>query len=216
MKILRRKQIVVTALIIDYGMGNLHSVRRAFEECGANVLISDDPKDIRKATHVVLPGVGSFHDGMESLLKSGWCEAIRTEAGNKGIPMLGICLGMQLLAEKGYEGGEIKGLGLVPGTVEKMIPSSTRTRLPHVGWNEIYHTKESPVFKDIPDGTDFYFVHSYHFIPSKQENGIAMTPYCGEFVSAVMNENVFGVQFHPEKSQKYGFQVIRNFLTLNG
>jgi imidazole glycerol-phosphate synthase subunit HisH len=207
---------VATALIIDYGMGNLHSVKRAFEECGANVLISDDPKDIRKATHVILPGVGSFHDGMKNLFKSGWSEAIRTEAKNKGIPMLGICLGMQLLAEKGYEGGEIEGLGLVPGTVEKLIPADSRIRLPHVGWNEIYHTKKTSVFEDIPDGTDFYFVHSYHFIPTILENGIAMTPYCGEFVSAVMNKNVFGVQFHPEKSQKYGFQVIRNFLALNG
>jgi glutamine amidotransferase len=206
---------MTTALIIDYGMGNLHSVRRAFEECGAKVLISDDPKDIRKATHIVLPGVGAFHDGMTSLFQSGWCEAIRRESEKEGIPVLGICLGMQLLAEKGHEGGETEGLGLVPGSVEKLIPVSSRTRIPHVGWNEIYRTRENPLLEGIPDGTDFYFVHSYHFVPERQENAIAITPYCGEFASAVMHKNVFGVQFHPEKSQKYGFQVIKNFLARN-
>ncbi|MFH2066165.1 MAG: imidazole glycerol phosphate synthase subunit HisH [Pseudomonadota bacterium] len=206
---------MATALIIDYGMGNLHSVRRAFEECGAEVLISDDPKAIRKATHIVLPGVGAFHDGMTSLVQSGWCEAVRRESKKEGIPVLGICLGMQLLAEAGDEGGEIKGLGLVPGRIEKMKPDSSRTRIPHVGWNEIYRTRENPLFEGIPDGTDFYFVHSYRFVPETQEIAIAMTPYCGEFASAVMHNNVFGVQFHPEKSQKYGFQVIKNFLARN-
>lgn len=206
---------MATALIIDYGMGNLHSVRRAFEECGAAVRISDDPRDIRHATHVVLPGVGAFHDGMTSLLQSGWYEAVRHETEKVGIPVLGICLGMQLLAETGNEGGEIRGLGLVPGWVEKLIPESPQTRIPHVGWNEIYRTVDSPLFTDIPDGTDFYFVHSYHFVPVREENTIARTPYCGNFASAVMHENTFGVQFHPEKSQKYGFQIIRNFLSLN-
>lgn len=203
-------------LIIDYGLGNLQSVKRAFEECGADAFISDNPDDLKHATHIVLPGVGAFNDGMANLTRNGWTEAIRSEVLDAGIPLLGICLGMQLLARKGLEGGETNGLDLIPGIVEKLTPDTAGTRIPHVGWNEIYPSETHPLLNGIAYGTDFYFVHSYHFVLDNMQDAIAVTPYCGRFVSAIARGNVHGVQFHPEKSQKYGFQIIRNFLAYNG
>lgn len=202
----------MTVLIIDYGMGNLQSVQRAFEECGADVMISEDPGSLKRASHIVLPGVGAFCDAMRNIRRKGWYEAIRQEVLEEQIPLLGICLGMQLLAEKGNEGGKTEGLGLVPGAIRKLIPDCDETRIPHVGWNEVHQPSPNPLLEGIPDGTDFYFVHSYHFIPADASFAVAQTPYCGGFVSAVMNGKVFGVQFHPEKSQKSGFRVIQNFL----
>ena len=204
----------MNALVIDYGMGNLDSVRRAFEECGGSVLVSRNPQDIKATTHIVLPGVGSFAESMRSLREMGWVSAIRHEVLNERIPILGICLGMHLLANKGFEGGETQGLSLIPGNVRKLAPDEPSTRIPHVGWNEVYQSKASPILERIADGTDFYFVHSYHFVPANREHVAATTPYCGAFVSAVMKENICGVQFHPEKSQTSGFQVIRNFLMI--
>lgn len=202
-----------SALIIDYGMGNLQSVKRAFEECGARAFISDNPKEVKSATHIVLPGVGSFCDGMKNLEKAGWPDALRHETRENEIPLLGICLGMQLLADKGNEGGETFGLGLIPGDVRKFKPDGRDIRIPHMGWNEIYPIDREPLFYEISGGTDFYFVHSYHFEPVDVKHAIAKTPYCGNFTSAVRKKNVSGVQFHPEKSHKAGFQVIRNFLS---
>lgn len=201
-------------LIVNYGMGNLGSVKRAFEECGADAFISDEPKDLESASYVVLPGVGSFSEGIANLLEREWVSAIRYAVLKDRIPMLGICLGMQLLADKGYEGEETEGLGLVPGEVRLLKKKSQDERIPHVGWNEAHVTNNNPLFCGIPDGTDFYFVHSYHFLPINQKYVIATTPYCGGFVSSVMSGNVFGVQFHPEKSSRYGFQLIQNFLKI--
>jgi imidazole glycerol-phosphate synthase subunit HisH len=201
-------------LIIDYGMSNLGSIKRALEECCAEVVISDDPKNIKFANRIILPGVGAFADGIKNLRKLGFVSAIREIICNHNIPFLGICLGMQLLANKGYEGGEEEGLGLIPGAVKRLEPSDSSTRIPHIGWNEVYKTRDNPLFADIPDGTDFYFVHSYHFIVENSENIIAKTPYCGGFISAVTLGNIFGVQFHPEKSGKIGFQVLKNFLNI--
>lgn len=202
----------MNVVIIDYEMGNLGSVRRAFEECnGSRVVISENPKDLQDATHIVLPGVGAFADGLNHLKRKGWLESLNV-AVRQGVPLLGICLGMQLLADQGNEGGDSRGLGFISGKVTKLVPSSSEARIPHIGWNEVLKRRPSPLFEAIDSGTDFYFVHSYHFIPSTEEHVIATTPYCGTFVSAVQNENVFGVQFHPEKSSKAGFQVLRNFL----
>ena len=198
-------------LVIDYGMGNLGSVRRALEECGAEVLVSDDPADCRWADHLVLPGVGAFADGMAALTESGWVDAVRAAAAG-GVPVLGICLGMQLLAEKGMEGGEVAGLGLIPGEVVRLTPDSAETRIPHVGWNEVHQAASHPLLDGIARGTDFYFVHSYHFVPASRDDAIACTPYCGSFVSVAAAGNVFGTQFHPEKSSRAGFQLLRNFL----
>lgn len=201
--------------IIDYGMGNLMSVKRAFEECGADdVYVCTEPQELFNAEFIVLPGVGSFYDGMNNLNKKGWTKVIREIAEQGEIPILGICLGMQLLASKGYEEKEIDGLGIIEGEVKKFIIKDENERIPHVGWNEVHKPYDNSLFSDIDDGTDFYFVHSYHFMCKNKENIIAKTPYCGGFISAISKDNVYGVQFHPEKSQRSGFKLIKNFLTI--
>lgn len=199
-------------LVIDYGMSNLGSIRRALEECGADVLVSDEPGDLKEASHVVLPGVGAFGDGMRNLTDRGWPAQLTKIVVDEGIPLLGICLGMQLLADRGFEGGEHGGLGLVPGEVKRLVAGAADERIPHVGWNEIFQVGENPLLVDINDGTDFYFVHSYHFIATEDRFVVARTPYCGGFSSVVCRENVFGVQFHPEKSGPMGFKLLKNFL----
>ncbi|MBN8553986.1 MAG: imidazole glycerol phosphate synthase subunit HisH [Deltaproteobacteria bacterium] len=205
-------------VIIDYGMCNLGSVRRAFEECGASdAIVSSDFRDLASADKIILPGVGAFTKGMQNLKAGGWIEPLREAALDKKIPLLGICLGMQLLSDKGFEGGEIEGLGLISGEVRKLeskknSTSKIKERIPHMGWNEVHHDQKSILFDDIQSGTDFYFVHSYYFLPKDNKSTIGQTPYCGKFSSVIGSENIFGVQFHPEKSQKPGFQLIRNFL----
>jgi len=200
-------------VIIDYKMGNVRSVARSFEKFTSNVIVSNNPDDLKTATHIVLPGVGSFSDGIDNLEKSGLIPTLKEEVIQNKIPFLGICLGMQLLASIGYEGGEKKGLDLIPGSVKKMIPAINEP-VPHVGWNEIHKKSEHPILKGINDNTDFYFVHSYHFIPDDQKNAVTTTSYLGEFVSIVAENNIIGVQFHPEKSQISGFKIIENFLGL--
>jgi glutamine amidotransferase len=151
---------------------------------------------------------------MQHLEKRGWVPEIRKAAIEDKIPILGICLGMQLLSSKGQEGGETKGLDLIPGTVEKFAPDSPDVRIPHVGWNELVISHPNPLLSGIPNRSDFYFVHSYHFVATYPNDVIATTPYCGSFVSAVARGNIFGTQFHPEKSSKAGFRLLRNFLSL--
>jgi len=201
----------MSVVIVDHGLCNVGSARRAFEECGGQVLVSDDPSDLREASHIVLPGVGAFAAGMRELQARGWDTALRKAVRDDHIPILGICLGMQLLAEKGYEGGESEGLGLVPGQVIKMEPGKGE-RLPHVGWNDVAIEKPSVLFQSIPTGTDFYFVHSFHLATTDGDDQVASAPCCGRIAAAVERGRVFGVQFHPEKSSKAGFQLIRNFL----
>lgn len=198
--------------IIDYGMGNLGSARRAFEECGAEAAICDNPDELADADRIVLPGVGSFGDGMRNLRSGGWEPKIREALQNPEVTLLGICLGMQLLATTGFEGGENPGLNLVPGEVRRLEPTLAETRIPHVGWNEAHFGQPDPLFRGIPDRTDFYFVHSYHFVPRDSAHALTRTPYCRGFVSSVRSGNVVGVQFHPEKSSRPGFQLLRNFL----
>ena len=200
-------------IVIDYKMGNLGSVRRSLEECGANVLISQNPEDLKEASHIVLPGVGAFHTGMTNLEREGWIAPIK-DAIKSGTPLLGICLGMQLLAEKGNEGSACEGLGFLGGEVKRLQSKNSEEKIPHVGWNEVYPTKQNRLFQGIPSGTDFYFVHSYCFKVSDEDREMAYTPYCGRFTSAVMEDNIFGVQFHPEKSSKPGLRLLKNFLTM--
>jgi len=197
--------------LINYGMGNLGSVTRALQEVGGEVRLAETPEGLCDADHLVLPGVGAFGDGMRALRERGFIEPLR-ECVSAGTPLLGICLGMQLLADTGVEGGESAGLGFIPGHMEKLTTVDATERIPHVGWNEIHHRGDTDLLEAIPNGTDFYFVHSYHFVPAEEESASAHTPYCGGFVSVVARENVFGVQFHPEKSQRPGFQLLRNFL----
>ncbi|AKV01150.1 Imidazole glycerol phosphate synthase amidotransferase subunit [Labilithrix luteola] len=201
----------MTVVLVDHGLCNTGSARRALEECGASVSVTDDPSSLSSATHVVLPGVGSFSAGMQQLRTLGWDVALQAAALD-GLPILGICLGMQLLADVGFEGGETRGLGLIPGEVVRMMPAEGE-RLPHVGWNEVTARKPDALFDGIPGGTDFYFVHSFHFAAAAGDDRIATVPYAGGVVAAIRRDRVFGVQFHPEKSAKAGFQLLRNFLS---
>jgi glutamine amidotransferase len=203
-----------TVAIIDYGMCNLDSVRRAVEECGGTPIVTDRAEDIEAATHIILPGVGSFRDGMHNLKQRSLDTILHEQVVGRQIPFLGICLGMQMLATKGWEGGETDGLGWIDGEVKKLEPRGKERRIPHIGWNEVSVNGESPLLQGLARDTDFYFVHSYHFECRREQDVLARTSYCGGFVSAVGRGHVFGVQFHPEKSQRAGFHVLRNFLSL--
>jgi glutamine amidotransferase len=200
-------------VIVDYGVCNLDSVRRALEECGASVEVSGDPAALARADRIVLPGVGAFPVGMRNLADRGLDEALVREA-EAGAPVLGICLGMQLLATTGTEAGGAEGLGLVPAVVERLEPVDAERRIPHVGWNEVTAVEGHPLFAGIEPGTDFYFVHSYRMRCEDPSSEAATTPYMGGFTSAVSRGTVHGVQFHPEKSQAAGFALLRNFLGL--
>jgi glutamine amidotransferase len=199
-------------VVINYGMSNLGSVRRALEECGAQVLISENPADLAGAERIVLPGVGAFSDGMKNLSEAGWPVEIRRALASPRVALLGLCLGMQLLADKGYESGETDGLGLIPGEV-KRLSAAAEERIPHVGWNEVRVVRGVPLLEGIEDGTDFYFVHSYALNVKREADVVGLTPYGGGFASVVRRGNVFGTQFHPEKSSRAGFQLLRNFLS---
>lgn len=204
----------MSVLIVDYGMGNLASVKRALEECGANAFISDNPTDLTDCSHILLPGVGAFSDAMQRLQQGGWVEPLRRTVCDDNIPLLGICLGMQLLADVGEEGGIHPGLGIIPGRVVRLQPVANE-RIPHVGWNSVAH-QHHELFDGVPVNSDVYFVHSYHFMPADAEDIRATTPYCGNFVSAVGRDAAFGTQFHPEKSSRHGLRILKNFLTWRG
>lgn len=199
-------------LVIDYGMGNTGSVKRALEECGATeVIISHYEEDFDRCSHAILPGVGSFKDAMKNLNEAGLVNRIKKLALEDKVPFLGICLGMQLLANSSEEHGPTEGLGLINGNVQLFRPTNGE-RIPHVGWNEIRKQNDHLVLDKISDGSDFYFVHSYYFTTNNPNTIVATTPYCGYFTSVIANENIIGVQFHPEKSSFAGFQILKNFL----
>ncbi len=198
--------------IIDYGMGNLQSVRNAFEYLGVQVDILSDSKDLSKVSHMVLPGVGSFAEGMKNLRSAGWDQALLAIHGKK--PFLGICLGMQLMADKGSEGGDSEGLGLIPGSVSRL--QETGLRIPHVGWNNIQISTPGKLFNE-QMAVDYYFVHSYKFETAKKEHVIATCDY-GETFCCVAGSDEhlsYGVQFHPEKSHHSGLRILKQFLKLN-
>lgn len=205
--------------VIDYGVGNLGSVLRALEELSATPILVDRPVDMHLNDCLILPGVGSFTDCAQALRDGDWIEAIQAEVLQYERPLLGICVGMQLLAEFGAEGaGEeapqgTPGLGFVPGTVERLSAFGCTLRLPHVGWNGIAasHSRDH-LFSDIPDGTDFYFTHSYGFVARDPAHVLATADYGVRIAAAVRNGNVWGTQFHPEKSSRAGFKLLSNFL----
>jgi glutamine amidotransferase len=203
-----------TVAIIDYDMGNLDSVASAVEVCGGTPVVTRQAKDFEVATHIILPGVGSFPEGMNKIRTYSLLEILNEQVMGNKIPFLGICLGMQLLATKGFEGDETEGFGWIDGEVLRLEPPTPDFRIPHIGWNEVSFTAPGPLFKDVPSGKDFYFVHSYHLVCRNSRDVLATTPYCGNFISAVGRDNIYGVQFHPEKSQRLGLQVIKNFLEL--
>lgn len=171
--------------IVDYGMGNIDSVFRAVEECGFKPIITHNPDDFDEASNIILPGVGAFMVGIKNIYERDLDKTLKTQVFEKGTPFLGICLGMQLLAERSNEGGEARGLGWIEGEVRRFIPSHPHEKIPHVGWNEVHYKKSSLLFQDIPSGKDFYFVHSYHFVCKNNDNIVAITPYCSSFVSAI-------------------------------
>jgi glutamine amidotransferase len=207
-------------VVVDYGLCNIDSMLRALEECGARDLErASDPRSIEKASRIVLPGVGSFAAGMRNLNHLGLTEVIRHRSADRSVPFLGACLGMQLMAGSGTEGVDesgTNGLGLVPGAVVRLERKSDSERIPHIGWNEVAHTDGCALFRDIPQGSDFYFVHSYRVDLQDPRHEAGRTDYCGGFTSAIAlhDRPIFGTQFHPEKSQKHGFQLLRNFLAL--
>lgn len=200
--------------VVDYKMGNIDSVIRALKECGCEVVIASRKEHFRETSYIILPGVGSFSLGMQYIREKELDKILQEEVFEKGVPFLGICLGMQLLANKGWEDGETEGLGWINGEIKKLIPIKRNERIPHMGWNEVWLQKNSILFKHISNKKDFYFVHSYHFCCDDRSRILAYTPYCGSFVSVIGKDNVYGVQFHPEKSQKVGLKLIQNFLTL--
>ena len=194
--------------IIDYGMGNLRSVEKALEKVGGDVRVSRDPDDVRRADAVVLPGVGAFGDAMDNLRKRGLVEVIKEEVA-AGKPFLGICLGLDLIFEESDEHGLHEGLGLLPGRVE-LLP--TKLKIPHIGWNDVSIRKPSRLLDGVPDGSYFYFVHSYVVVPLQDSDILCTTDYGCDFVSAVQRGNIAAFQFHPEKSSALGLTILRNFV----
>jgi len=195
-------------------MGNLDSMARAVAECGGEPLVTAKAVDLEAATHIILPGVGCFSEAMHNLEVSGLIPTIREQASSAyRIPFMGVCLGMQLLADRGFEGGDTLGLGLIPGKVVRLETKTPEEKIPHVGWNELDIVADSPVFSGLENRRDFYFVHSYHFV-CEPSFVLATTPYCGGLNSVVGRDNVIGVQFHPEKSQRSGLRLLANFLSL--
>lgn len=200
--------------IVDYGAGNLASVCNAFEHLGCETMLCATPTEVRDCDRLVLPGVGSFRAGMDALRERNWIEGLRAWAAS-GRPMLGICLGMQLLFERGEEHGPSDGLGLVPGEVIRLTPS-VPNKVPHVGWNSLTSVVSHPLMAGVKPNVDVYFVHSFHCVPRDTKDIIAQCDFGGNFVAAVAHNNVAGMQFHPEKSQPAGVRMLDNFSTWNG
>lgn len=204
--------------IIDYGVGNLHSAVRAFRKFTDHVAVTDEAEVIAGSDALVLPGQGSFQSGIEGLAIRNLLEPVKNFISS-GKPVLGICLGAQVLLSEGHEFGKFEGLGLIAGTVEIFPPLPDHEKIPHVGWNGIYAPKsvswKKTIFENLPDRSDVYFVHSYTMRPKDPENILALANYGGhEFCAAVRSGNVFGTQFHPDVSGEVGLEIINNFLSL--
>jgi imidazole glycerol-phosphate synthase subunit HisH len=208
--------------IIDYGSGNLHSAAKAFERAArdsalpASITVTSDPQAVARADRIVLPGVGAFPDCRAGLLAiDGMAEAIEEGVRGKGKPFLGICVGMQLLAERGLEHHETAGFGWIKGAVTAIAPGDPKLKIPHMGWNNLALRRAHPVFEGVilgENGQNAYFVHSFHLVASNDQDVIATADYGGEITAAVGRDTFVGVQFHPEKSQNFGLRLISNFL----
>ena len=200
--------------VIDYGAGNLRSVMNALEFIGGKPFLAEKSSDLKKCRAIILPGVGAFGEAISGLSKPGFIDALNEEVLAKNKPYLGICLGMHFLARESHEYGVHKGFGWIDGVVRKITPSASSFRVPHVGWNDIKIKKKGTLFSSIKDPNPFfYFVHSYHFVADK-ENSSVVTSFCmhGEKITAsVQKDNIFGVQFHPEKSQSNGLKILKAF-----
>ena len=197
--------------IIDYGMGNLRSVEKALQSLGADCSILSRPRTLDHYTGVILPGVGAFGDAMTNLRRNGWVEWIR-ETVKTGIPFLGICLGLQLLFNWSEEGEGGEGLNIVAGKVIKFSPGVGI--IPHMGWNQLKIASDTPLLSGIDRDSYVYFVHSYYVVPDQAEVIAATTDYGIDFVSAIVKDNIYGLQFHPEKSQAVGLRILRNYIEI--
>ncbi|HEX4413788.1 MAG TPA: imidazole glycerol phosphate synthase subunit HisH [Lacipirellulaceae bacterium] len=198
--------------IVDYEMGNLRSVQKAFERVGQAATITSDPAVLASASRIVLPGVGAFRDAIAALRERKLVEPIRA-AIESGKPFLGICLGLQMLFDKSYEDGEYEGLGVIPGEVVRFkVPAEYK--VPHMGWNQIRFQRRPPIFEGVEEGAHFYFVHSYYVVPRDSSVIATETEYARPFCSSIWRDQLFAVQFHPEKSQAAGLRVLKNFAEL--
>ena len=204
--------------IVDYKSGNISSVINSFKEVAENkvkIEVTSDVSKIKSTDKVVLPGQGSFKSCVDALQSiKGLVDCLNEFVMNKKKPLLGICVGLQMFADVGYEESETKGLGWIPGKVTKIDNQNGKYKLPHIGWNQINLVKDSKIFRDIKDKSHMYFVHSYEFVPTDKNYISATTDYSSKHVCAVEKENIFGTQFHPEKSDKDGLKIINNFINL--
>ncbi len=195
--------------VVDYGMGNLRSVAKALEKVGLEVKVSSKPEDIKNAKGIVVPGVGAFGDAMHNLDRLNLLQPVLS-AINEGKPYLGICLGLQILFEYGYEFGQHEGLGILKGKVIR-FENREGYKVPHMGWNQVWIKQKEGLFSGIKEGEYYYFVHSFYAVPQDEKDTASITDYVVDFCSAVQKDNVWAVQFHPEKSQKAGLKLLENF-----
>jgi imidazole glycerol-phosphate synthase subunit HisH len=201
--------------IIDYGMANLRSVQKAFEQILHPADILSTPDHIADYDRIVLPGVGAFKDAVATLRDKGFIDPIKSHIA-KGRPFLGICLGLQMLFDVGFEDGQHPGLGILPGSCIRFdVDSTLNLKVPHMGWNQLTFTNPSPLFTNLPDGSNVYFVHGYHVTPADPSIIATTTDYGRPFVSSIRHHNILATQFHPEKSQKVGLQILQNFATFS-
>jgi glutamine amidotransferase len=198
--------------VIDYGAGNLHSVKNALDFLGAESTVTDDEAKILSADKVILPGVGAFGDAMKNLCARGLDKSVR-RAAEKGTPLLGVCLGLHLLFESSEESPEVNGLGIFKGAVRR-IPKADKLKIPHIGWNEIIPAKHSRILSGVGEKAYMYFVHSYYICPEDESIVSAYTDYGNRLPIAVEKENVFATQFHPEKSGTAGLEILKSFINL--
>jgi imidazole glycerol-phosphate synthase subunit HisH len=202
-----------TIAVVDYGMGNLHSVRHALEYLGADVVMATTPAQLHESERIVLPGVGAFAECVSNLRASGLVDALEVEVLAHRKPMLGICVGLQVLAREGAEHGTHAGLGWFAGSVLPLDVGDADAKVPHTGWNDIEIRVEHPLFAGLRNDRSFYFTHSYHFVPDQRELVVATCTHGAAITAAVGRDNVFAAQFHPEKSQRNGLRLLENFLS---
>ncbi len=206
-----RSSLIIMISILDYGMGNLRSVLKAFEHQGIDAQIITTCRQVESATRLVLPGVGAFADAMAHLNEQNLSDSVRRHA-NAGKPLLGICLGLQLLFDRGYEDGVHDGLGVVAGECVRFdVDQTLGLKVPHMGWNQLRQQNRCRLFDDLPEGAGVYFVHGYHVVPTDSSVIATTTDYGRPFVSSIASGNTFACQFHPEKSQAVGLQILKNF-----
>lgn len=198
--------------IVDYGMGNLLSVKNAFEYLGEDVKTISDPSVLQSVEKIVLPGVGAFGDCIKNLKDKGFIAALNYHVVEKKVPIMGICLGMQVMSKIGHEGGHFEGLGWFDAEVIKLHPSDKKLRVPHVGWTDIEYNKQSPLFAGLNGTPDFYFVHSYYVKCSDEKDVDASYDFGHKVTASIRKNNIFGTQFHPEKSQEHGLRILENFI----